>query len=136
MYKNINSSYEKYEFFFPKKVYRCSCLLRPVQESFDHGDHSLSDIIYFIKNFEFDLSLLCDQIYCTKVGEKKENCLILCETHLIILLLAKTKFLCTATDEEKLLKISYDKVKFFCKGCVKQYMRKMYSYFFHVDFDL
>ena len=50
--------------------------------------------------------------------------------------LVKRKFLCTANDEEKLVKISYDKVEFFCKGCVKQYMRNMYSYFFYVDLDL
>ena len=49
----IMSSLQKYEYFFPRKVYRCACLFQVIEESFDTGDHSLVEILSNIKNFKF-----------------------------------------------------------------------------------
>ena len=94
------NSFAKYEFFFPKKVYCCFYILNPVEQSFQSGEHSLADILYSIINFEYNLSLLSGNIFCTKVGEKRKDCLIICQAHLAIVLLLSRKFLCTSDDEE------------------------------------
>ena len=36
---------QKYEYFFPRKVYRCACLGEVVQKSLHNGDYSLVDIV-------------------------------------------------------------------------------------------
>ena len=124
------NSFAKYEFFFPKKVYCCFYILNPVDQSFQSGEHSLADILYSIINFEYSLSLLSGNIFCTKVGEKRKDCLIICQAHLAIVLLSNRKFLCTSDDEETVRIRSNQKEELFCTGCVKQYFRQMYSYFF------
>ena len=45
------SSLQKYEYFFPRKVYQCACLFQAIEESFDSGEHSLLEILNNIKNF-------------------------------------------------------------------------------------
>ena len=47
------SSLQKYEYFFPRKVYRYACLFQVIEESFDSVDHSLVEILNNIKNFDF-----------------------------------------------------------------------------------
>ena len=44
---------QKYEYFFPRKVYRCACLGEVVQKSLHNGDYSLVDIVDNISNFNF-----------------------------------------------------------------------------------
>ena len=38
------NSFTKYEFFFPKKICRCPCIMNPAKQSFQSGEHSLADI--------------------------------------------------------------------------------------------
>ena len=135
----MNSTLQKYEFFSPRKVYHCACLLQPVEESFDAGEHSFVDILFYVKNFDFagrNYELLSDKIFCTRVGEEKKDCLFVCEKHLAIDLLATRKIICTSTEKENTAIVTYDnKKEVYCEGCIKHYMRLMYSYFYFVDFD-
>ena len=39
--------------FFPKKVYRCSCLLNAVDEFFQSGERSLAETLESIMCYDF-----------------------------------------------------------------------------------
>ena len=90
----------KYETFPPKNFYRCSCLLNAVEECFQSGEGGLSKILESIMCHEFYLPLLSVRVFCTRVGKNKEDCLIVCHEHLIVILLSKKKYSCTTTDEK------------------------------------
>ena len=44
---------EKYEYFFPSKVYCCVCVANVVQKCFDEGNHSLVEIVDEFDNYSF-----------------------------------------------------------------------------------
>ena len=44
---------EKYEYFFPSKVYRCVCVANVIQKCFDEGSYSLVEIVDEINNYSF-----------------------------------------------------------------------------------
>ena len=46
------NSFEKYEDFFPKKVYRCPCVLPAVKHCFENGEQSLGEILESVKFFD------------------------------------------------------------------------------------
>ena len=129
------NSFEKYEDFFPKKVYRCPCVLSAVKHCFENDEHSLGEILESVKSFDYGDLLSFSEIFCTKVGNKKEDCLIFCIEHLRIILISKRKFKCTTEDCKNMLVIPiFD--KWYCRGCVKKYMRQLFSCFCFVNFDL
>ena len=70
-YKNINT-FEKYEDFFPKKVYRCPCVLSAVKHCFENGERSLGEILESLKSFDYSEPFLSSEIFCTNVGNEKE----------------------------------------------------------------
>ena len=47
------NSFEKYEDFFPKKVYRCPCVLSAVKDCFENSEHSLGEILESVKSFDY-----------------------------------------------------------------------------------
>ena len=75
------SKIEKYEFSFPRRVYRCTCLQALIEESFFSGKFTILDIACHL-NLNFN-----GRIFSTSVGENKEHCLFTCEDHLKIVLL-------------------------------------------------
>ena len=75
------NSFEKYEDFFPKKVHRYPCFLSAVKHSFENGKHSLGQILESVKTFDYGEPFLSSDIFCTKVGNEKEDCLIVCLEH-------------------------------------------------------
>ena len=115
-------------------------MLQPVEESFNVGEHSLLHILFYIKNFDFaglNYELLSDKILCVKVAEEKKDCFLECEKHVAIVLLVKRKIVCTTTEKENTATVEYNnKKEVYCHGCIKHYMRLMYSYFHFVDFFL
>ena len=123
----------KYETIFPKKVYRCSCLLNTVDECFQSGECSLIKILDSIMCYDFYLPILLEQIFCTRVGENKEGSLIVCREHLIVILLSKKKYSCTSTEDGR-LEVPALQGRF-CRGCIMKCMREMFSYFYSVDFN-
>ena len=54
----------KYEYFFPKKVYRCACLGQIITSCLHHGVYALSDIIDEIKHPECNET---KKIFCINV---------------------------------------------------------------------
>ena len=44
---------EKYQYFFPSKVYRCVCVADVIQKCFDERDHSLVEIFDEIDKYSF-----------------------------------------------------------------------------------
>ena len=77
----------KYEYFFPKKVYRCACLGKVITSCFQHGIYALSDIIDEIKESE------CTQtkkIFCVKCGQHNENVVFTCADHMSVLVLLQS----------------------------------------------
>ena len=129
------NSFEKYEDFFPKKVYRCPCVLSAVKHCVENSEHSLGEILESVKSFDYGELLPFSEIFCTKVGNEKEDFLIVCIENLRIILIYKRKFKCTTEDCENTLVIPILD-KRYCRGCVKKYMRQLFSYFYFVNFDL
>ena len=131
----MESNRQKYEYFFPRKVYCCACLSHVIQESFDNGDHSLVDILENIKKFDFlDVAEL-DKVFCVKCGNDNKDCIFVCVRHLAIVLLVKRKFVCTQTENAGTATVVFDgKKEIYCKGCIKQYLKLMFHYFYFVDF--
>ena len=128
------NSFEKQD-FFPKKVYRCPCVLSAVKHCFENGKHSLGEILKLIKSFDYGEPLLFSEIFCTKAGNEKEDCLIVCIKHLRIILILKKKIKCTTEGCENTLVIQIFEELYY-RGCVKKYMRQMYWYFYLVNFNL
>ena len=133
----MNSSLQKNEFFFPRKVYWCACLLQPVEESFNVGEHSLLDILFYIKNFDFaghNYELLSNKNVLCKSWWRKKG-LFFCVWKTCGNCFACEKKNCTATEKENNATVEYNKKKeVYCHVCIKHYMRLMYSYFHFVDF--
>ena len=124
----MESNRQKYEYFFPRKVYRCACLSHVIQESFDDGNN--------IKKFGFlDVTEL-HKVFCVKCGNDNKDCIFVCERHLAIVLLVKRKFICTQTENAETATVVFDgKKETYCVGCIKHYLRLMFHYFYFVDFE-
>ena len=129
------NSVEKYKDFFPKKVYRCPCVLSAVKHCFENGQHSLGEILESVKSCDYGELLSFSDVFGNKVGNEKEDCLIVCIEHLRIILISKRKFKCMTEDCENTLLIPIFDERY-CRGCVKKYMRQLFSYFCFVNFDL
>ena len=129
------NSFEKYEDFFPKKVDRCPCGLLAVKHCFENDEYSLDEIFESVKSFDYGEPLSFSEIFCTKVGNEKEDCLIFCVEYLRIILISKRKFKRTTEDYKNALVILIF-IKWYCRGCIKKYMRQLFSYFYFVSFDL
>ena len=76
----MESNRLKYEYFFPRKVYRCACLSHVNQESFDDGNHSLVDMLDNIKKFGFLNVAELDKVFCMKCGNDNKDCIFVSET--------------------------------------------------------
>ena len=128
---------DKNQYFFPSKVYRCVCVGNVIQKIFDHGSHSLVEIVDEIDKYSF-FDEKKKNIFCIKCGDENKDCIFIREDHLAIVLFAKKKFTCTETPCLVNTTISYcsGKKETFCKGCIKHYLKTMYNYFYFVNFDL
>ena len=128
---------EKYEYFFPSKVYRCACLAAVIEKCFDEGNYGMVEIVDELNNYTF-LDQNKNKIFSVKCGEENQDCIFICENHLAVVLFAKKESACTDTPSLVNATISYSsgKKKTFCKGCIKPYLKTMYNYFYLVDFDL
>ena len=108
----MNSKIQKYEFLFPKRVYRCPCLRLAIEECFDNGENSIADIACYLKDFDFK-HLLSPRILRKIVR----------------------KIVCTSVENDETVSIEYsDKKEVYCIDCVKHYMKLMYPYFCFVHF--
>ena len=115
-------------------MYQCSCFQAAIEECFNNEDCSIADISCYLKDIN-SKNVLSTRIFSTRVGENKEHCLFTCEQHLKTVLLAAEKNLCTSPGNDDTVSFEYSyKKEVYCKGCLKQYMRLLYSYFYFVEF--
>ena len=63
----------KFEFLFPKRVYRCPCLHAAIEECFNNEDYSIADICRYLKDVD-SKNVLSSRVFSTRVGENKEHC--------------------------------------------------------------
>ena len=127
----------KYEYFFPLKVYRCACLGEIIQNCYDHGLYSFTEIFDELSTHSF-LDNDDSKIFAVKCGNLKRDCIFVCEKHLGIVLFAKKTFSCTDVPQPTNTTITYnfDKKETYCVGCIKHCLQLMYNYFYYVNFDL
>ena len=124
----------KFEFLFPKRVYRCPCLHAAIEECFNNEDYSIADICRYLKDVD-SKNVLSSRIFSTRVGENKEHCLFTCEQHLKTVLLALEKNVCVLPENDDTVSFEYSyKKEVYCKNCLKHYMRLLYFYFYFVEF--
>ena len=127
---------EKYEYFFPSKVYHCVCVAEVVQKCLEEDKFSLVDIVDEISEQSF-FKTEKNKVFSIKCGEENKDALFICENHLAIVLFAKKKFWCTEEPSLTNITLTYDDgKKTFCKGCIKHYLKTMYTYFYFHDFNL
>ena len=124
----------KFEFLFPKRVYRCPCPHATIEECFHNGEWSTGDIVCYLKDFD-SKNLLSTRIFSTRVGKNMEHCLFTYEQHLKTVLLGVDKNMCISPENDDTVCVEYSDVKeVYCKDCLKHYMRLLYSYFYFVEF--
>ena len=125
----------KYEYFFPKKVYRCACLGKVISSCFQHGIYALSDIIDKIKETECTETR---KIFCVKCGQHDENVVFSCADHMSVLVIVAMRYKCTELPNETNITVSiFDSGhQTYCRGCIRKCLREMYYYYHFLNFDL
>ena len=124
----------KYEYFFPRKVYRCACLTSVITSCLHEGIYSLADICDKISQTDCTDS---KKVYCAKCGKNKENVIFSCSEHMAMIIIAVKRYDCTESPNERNASIYfYDETKTYCSGCVKKYLQEMYYYYHFLNFDL
>ena len=128
---------EKYEYFFPSNVYRCSCVGDVIQKCLEEDKFTFVDIVDEFNEHSF-FNTDSNKVFSIKCGEENKDVLFICENHLAIALFAKKKFWCTEKPSltNTTLICSGGKTEIFCKGCIKHYSKSMYVYFYFHDFTL
>ena len=131
----MNSKFEKYEFLFPKRVYRCPCLQVAIDECFINEDFSFADIARHLWDLGFK-NVLSGRILSAMVGENMEHCLFTCSEHLKFVVLATDENICTKTEnDDNALCFDYlYKKEVYCRPCLIHYMKLLYSDFYFVEF--
>ena len=97
--------------YSPRKIYRCPCLCE-VANQLNKQQMELNEILTFILRFKFLVTPPPKIIYCCKVGVNKENCFIICERHLELILFSSQRN-CR------------------CLNCVKETMRNYFEIFYY-----
>ena len=124
----------KYEYFFPRKVYRCPCLANVITSCLHDGIYALADILDEIKQTKCTEST---RIFCVKCGKDDQNVVFSCGDHMSILVVSAKMYGCTELPNNKNLTIHlFDGLKTYCCGCVRKYLREMYYYYHVINFDL
>ena len=124
----------KYEYFFPKKVYRCACLGQIITSCLHHGVYALSDIIDEIKQAECNET---KKIFCVKCGQHNENVVFSCADRMSILIIVAMCYNCTELPNETNVTVDmFNGAKTYCCGCIRKYLREMYHYYHFLNFDL
>ena len=130
---------QNYEYFSPSKVYRCAYLGEVIDNCFDNGCHSFTEIYDEVSSFSFSNGI--SKVFSTECDDLKKDVVFVCDNHLAIVLLAKKKYSCTDEVTETNTTIIYttgnylDKKETYCTGCIRHYLRLTYYYFHHKNFD-
>lgn len=104
--------------FYPKKMYRCLCLIHLIDEIYNADIRNYSTILKTITIGKMSPIML----FCTKT-DGRTNGIAVCTLDLEQFLLAETKFLCTSQEEGSSYFESLNRC--YCKQCIRHYLQKM-----------
>ena len=125
----------KYEYFFPRKVYRCACLGQVITHCLHNGIYALSDIIDEIKQIKYDGDEN-KKIFCVKYGDNNSDVAFTCGDHMAVLIFVAKRYTCTELPNDTNVTINiFDGSQTYCCSCIRKYLREMYHYFHLVNFD-
>ena len=130
---------EKHSIFFPKKVFRCPCLLSVIDDCYEHDLNSFAELHDEVVQFSLERGI--GKIFAMRCGENLNDCIFCCHKCVSMVILGSKNYDCTE-DEPTFdnLTIFFNKNeslvvrKTFCKGCIKHYLRKAFSYFYFKEF--
>ena len=137
--KKMSINREKHANFFPRKVYRCPCLLSTIEDCYQNDLNSFIELHDEVWNFALDNNDI-GKVFAVKCGEKSKDCIFCCEKHLSIIIFGKKKFDCTDDQSFDNLTLYYNESKevligkTFCKGCIKHYLKESICYFYFKEF--
>ena len=130
---------EKHSIFFPKKVFRCPCLLSVINECYEHDLNSFADLHDEVVQFSLERGI--GKVFAMKCGEDLNDCIFCCHNHVSDIILGTKEYDCTENEP------SFDNLtifcninkslvigKMFCRGCIKDYIRKFYTFFYFKEF--
>ena len=130
---------ENYSIFFPKKVFRCPCLLSVIDDCHENDLNSFVEIYEEVVHFSVERGL--GKIFAMKCGEELNDCIFCCHNCVSVIILGMKDYDCTDTEMAfDNLTIFFNKSetsvvgKTFCKGCIKHYLRKPFTYFYFKEF--
>ena len=115
----------KYKKFFPKKVYRCDCLVHVIASCLANEIYSLVDICIKVNQ------TIREKIYCVKCGENRQDAIFSCTDHMPMVIFAVE----TSQSTDTTISLC-DETKTYCLICVKKFLQEMYYLFGHVNFKL
>ena len=130
---------ENYSIFFPKKVFRCPCLLSVIDDCHENDLNSFVEIYEEVVHFSVERGL--GKIFAMKCGEELNDCIFCCHNCVSVIIFSMKDYDCTDTEMAfDNLTIFFNKSetsvvgKTFCKGCIKHYLRKSFTYFYFKEF--
>ena len=124
----------KYEYFFPRKVYRCACLGQVITSCLHDGIYALADIIDEIKVVRPQET---KKIFCIKCCLNDQHVVFSCADHMAILIIVAKRYDCTDVPNFKNVTVDIlGQNKTFCCGCIRKYLREMFHYYHYLNFDL
>ena len=128
----------KHSNFFPEKVYRCPCLLAVIDDCKENEQYSFVEIHDEVLQHTFEKDI--GKIFAVKCGNNLKDCIFCCHNCLSVIILGKKKYDCTDVISFDNLTIFFNESKTsvvgetFCKGCIKNYLRKNFDYFYFEQF--
>ena len=130
---------EKHAIFFPKKVFRCPCLLFVINECYEHDLNSFVDLHDEVVQFSLERAI--GKVFATKCGEDLNDCIFSCHNCVSVIILGVKDYDCTENEPKFdnltiFFNINETLVvgKMFCKGCILHYIRKFYTCFYFKEF--
>ena len=130
---------EKHSIFFPKKVFRCPCLLSVIDDCHEHDLNSFVELHDEVVQFSLERGI--GKIFAMRCGENLNDCIFCCHNCVSVIILGIKDYDCTDTE------MAFDNLtifvnksetsvigKTFCKGCIKHYLRKSFTYFYFKEF--
>ena len=120
----IGLNRKKYQYFFPKKAYRCTCLGVVITSCFQRGIYTFTDIVD-----EITKSRCCEttKIFCVKCGRDDENVVFTCADHMSVLVVVAIPYKCTELPNETNITVFNGQT--YCCGCIRKCLREMYHYY-------
>ena len=128
-----------YSIFFPRKVFRCPCLLSVIDDCHENDLNSFVEIYEEVIHFSVERGL--GKIFAMKCGEELNDCIFCCHNCVSVIILGMKDYDCTDTEmafDNLTIFFNKDETsvvgKTFCKGCIKHYLRKSFTYFYFKEF--